>query len=52
MNGVGRRLDNGFERFDETVEVLGMENGNGEFVEEDEELEFELKRKVFTEKRG
>jgi len=42
-------LENGFESFDETVEVCVRENGSGEFVEEDEELEFELKREIFAE---
>jgi len=42
-------LENGFESFNETVEVCVRQNGYGEFVEEDEELEFELKREIFAE---
>lgn len=50
---VERRLDNGFERFDEAMKmVVGGEEGEGEFVEEDKELELEKEREVLAEKRG
>lgn len=45
-------MDNGFEGVDETVEVLMMEEGIREFVEEYEEMESQLKGKVFADKRG
>lgn len=51
-DNVERRIDNGFERVDETMEmVVGDEEGEGEFVEEDEELELEEEREVLAEKR-
>ena len=51
--GVDGRMDDGFKRVDETVEVVvGGEEGEGEFVEEDEELELEGEREVLPVKRG
>jgi len=46
-------MDNSFERFDEAMEmVVRGEEGEGEFVEEDKELELEKEREVLAEKRG
>ena len=51
--GVDGRMDDGFKRVDETVEVVvGGEEGEGEFVEEDEELELEGEREVLPVQRG
>lgn len=51
--GVGGRLDCRSEGVDEAVEVLVFrEEGTGEFVEEDEELELEGKGEVLAEKSG
>ena len=56
VDAVDWGLDNGAERVDDTVElvrvvVVRREEGIGELVEEDEELELDGEREVLAEKR-
>ena len=52
-DNVEWRMDDSFERLNETMEmVVGDEEGEGEFVKEDEELELEEEREILAEKRG